>query len=135
MKIIMDTNLLVAAFFNKRSASAGLINLAKEGKVDILWSDDIRREAEFILGNIKKSVGNKRFKLSLDKVFKEKNKVEDTPDLRIVKDDSEDDKFLECAKKGRPDIIVSNDSHLLKVGEFENIPILTSKKALNKING
>ena len=40
------------------------------------------------------------------------------------KDDSDDNKILECAKEGTVDFIITNDNHLLKLKEFENIEIM-----------
>lgn len=54
--------------------------------------------------------------------------VEPSEKLSIVKDDSDDNKILECAKTGKVDFIVSNDNHLLKLKNFENIPIITPQE-------
>ena len=42
-----------------------------------------------------------------------------------VEDDPDDNRVLECAVKGRADCIVSGDRHLLRLGAYEGIPILT----------
>lgn len=137
-KLVIDTNLLVAAFFNKNSSSFKLLELVKKGELELLWTDEVKGEAEFILGNIKKSVRknthNNKFKLDLDKVFTPEGKVKNPPEVHQVKEDPEDDKFLACAKGGDADLIVSNDSHLLKIKEFEGIPIKNPSFALREIN-
>ncbi len=51
----------------------------------------------------------------------------------VVKEDSDDNKILECAKAGKVDFIVSNDNHLLKLKEFEGIKILSSADFLKII--
>jgi len=131
MKVVIDTNLLVAVFFNKQSASFKIFKMAEQGKVDLLWSDGVKKEAEFILGKIKKSVGvQQNF---LKEVFKPNNKVENPPQVNVVEEDPEDDKFLACAQKGKVDLIVSNDKHLLEVGEFKGIPVVNSKQALKNL--
>lgn len=53
--------------------------------------------------------------------------------LKIVKADPDDDRVLECAVAGRADYIVSGDRHLLKLGSYDDIPILTVRQFLNKI--
>jgi uncharacterized protein len=40
---------------------------------------------------------------------------------------------LECAIDGKADYIVTGDKHLLEIGEFENIEIITVKEFLNKL--
>ena len=50
-----------------------------------------------------------------------------------MKADPDDDRVLECAVAGRADYIVSGDRHLLKLGSYDDIPILTVRQFLNKI--
>lgn len=50
-----------------------------------------------------------------------------------VKDDSEDNKILECAFDGDADFIVSGDSHLLNLKDFKGIPIVKTKRVLELI--
>ena len=52
--------------------------------------------------------------------------VEITGDLHIVADDPDDDKFVECALRGGASWIVSGDHHLLDLGEYEGICILSA---------
>lgn len=46
--------------------------------------------------------------------------------------DSDDDKFLGCAKDSRALYIVSGDKDLLVIKEFENIQIITAKEFCEK---
>ncbi len=125
LKIVIDTNLLVAHLFNKKSFAARIINLSRQGEIEILWSDAIKKEAEYILSNISRSANRK--KLEWNKIFKEKNKIKNPPRLRVIAEDPEDDKFLACAWAGGADLIVSSDRHLLDLGSFRKIPIKGTK--------
>lgn len=51
--------------------------------------------------------------------------VPDWPTLHVVADDPDDDKFLDCAVAAQAEIIVSGDEHLLSLGSFQGIQILT----------
>jgi putative PIN family toxin of toxin-antitoxin system len=53
-------------------------------------------------------------------------KVEITGDLHIVADDPDDDKFVECALLAGAAAIVSGDHHLLDLGGYEGIPVLSA---------
>lgn len=44
-----------------------------------------------------------------------------------------DDKFLECALAARAEAIISGDRHLLALGEFRGIPILTPAEWLETL--
>ncbi|MEW6696860.1 MAG: PIN domain-containing protein [Bacillota bacterium] len=45
--------------------------------------------------------------------------------LQVVREDPDDDIFLECALQGRVEVIISGDEHLLKIGSFKGIHILS----------
>lgn len=46
-------------------------------------------------------------------------------DLRIVEDDPEDDNILIAAVEGKANFILSGDTHLKKLGTYQDIPILS----------
>ena len=46
--------------------------------------------------------------------------------LKIVDADPDDDKVIECAVVGSATHIVTGDSHLLKLGNYQNIQIVTA---------
>ena len=48
--------------------------------------------------------------------------------IEIVKDDPDDDKFIEAALEGKADYIVTQDRHLLKIKEFRKIKIITPEE-------
>lgn len=56
--------------------------------------------------------------------------VEITGDLHVVSDDPDDDKFIECALVAGAGVIVSGDHHLLDLGEYEGISILSAAEFL-----
>ena len=50
--------------------------------------------------------------------------------VNVVKDDSDDNKFIEAALEGKADYIVTQDRHLLNIKEFEGIKMVTPKEFL-----
>ena len=50
--VVLDTNVLVAAGFKPRSASATIVDAVKQGQVRMVWNDATRREIEHIIGKI-----------------------------------------------------------------------------------
>jgi predicted nucleic acid-binding protein len=59
--------------------------------------------------------------------------VAPTVSLQAVKDDPSDNKFLECALAGKADFIVSGYRHLLNLGVFQSIPILSPRGLLRRL--
>jgi putative PIN family toxin of toxin-antitoxin system len=50
--------------------------------------------------------------------------------LNVVADDPDDNRVVECAIAGKADCIVSGDRHLLKMGSYEGISIMTVRSFL-----
>jgi|SRR5271154_5605178 len=51
--------------------------------------------------------------------------------LRVIHEDPDDDRVLECAVEGRADVIVSGDRHLLKLSKYQDIPIVTVRQFMD----
>ena len=51
--------------------------------------------------------------------------------LHVIGDDPDDNRVLECAVKGSADYIVTGDRHLLKLGSYEAIQIVTVRQFLD----
>jgi putative PIN family toxin of toxin-antitoxin system len=56
--------------------------------------------------------------------------VEIAGTLHVVPNDPDDDMFVECAIVGKAAFIISEDHHLLSLGEYEGIRILSSAQAV-----
>ena len=53
--------------------------------------------------------------------------------VSVVQDDPDDDKFLALAIASGVEYIISGDKHLLHLGAYENIQIMTPASFLNNI--
>ncbi len=50
--VVIDTNVFVAAGFNRRSASARILEGVREGRFRLIWNEPTRRETKMILRRI-----------------------------------------------------------------------------------
>ena len=50
--------------------------------------------------------------------------------VNVIKDDPDDNKFIEAALEGKADYIVTQDKHLLNIQEFEGIKIVSPEEFL-----
>jgi len=114
-KLVLDTNAFVAAFYNPNSASAHIIDLCCRGECQAVFSTRLRREVESILKQVKV---NKGFRERVQKFFKGARTVRVAREIPLVMEDSDDNKFLNCALLGEADYLVTSDHHLLKLGEY-----------------
>jgi len=60
--------------------------------------------------------------------------VPDPSPVSGVSKDPDDDKYLAAAIAGRAPVVVSGDPHLLTVGEYEGVRIVTPRAFLNLLN-
>mgnify|MGYP006307062433 CR=1 FL=1 len=134
MRITADTNVLISALFWDKGSSHQIIASVARGETVLLMSKAILEEVEEILSREKKfGLTGKQVKERLQFLESISRTVEPVKRFNTVKDDPDDDKVLECAFKGKADLIVSGDKHLKKLREFQGMPILPPKEALEKI--
>lgn len=51
--------------------------------------------------------------------------------LKVIDEDTEDNKILECALTAKADVIITGDKHLLKIGKFRKTRIVTPRAFLD----
>jgi len=59
--------------------------------------------------------------------------VKSVPGSSIVKQDPDDDKFIQCAEAGKAKIIISGDQHLLALKSHNNIKIHTPTQFFDQL--
>lgn len=129
MKVVIDTNIFVSSFFGGNPRS--IIDLWRKEKVTLCLSKEILDEYIEVLQRL--GLGDEveleellsLFAKGFNMLFTTK-----TPKIRAVKDDPDDDKFLECAVTLEAEVIVTGDRLLGSIGEYMGIKILTPKEFL-----
>jgi putative PIN family toxin of toxin-antitoxin system len=58
--------------------------------------------------------------------------VAPTEDITEIEADPDDDMFLECASAADADYLISGDTHLLDLGSFQGIPVLSPDEFLRE---
>ena len=118
--MVLDTNIFIAAYFNRKSASARIIDLCLKNEHKLIFSPQLRKEVKLILKNVK---AEKEFQEKIRSLFMNASEVKPTQKVFAVKEDPEDNKFLECALEGEVDYLITSDRHLLELGEFAQTKI------------
>ena len=114
-RIVLDTNVLVAASYADRSASRRIVAACLAGRLVALISHELRHEYEFILG---RAVRNETFRGTLDKLLERMTEITVTSVQRMVPEDRSDDKIVALALVGNAEAIVTNDDHLLQLTDL-----------------
>ena len=125
MKVVFDTNVLIANAL-KDGFTREIFKLAINGTIDLLTSEPILSELEEKL-KIKFSWEEPMIRQYIDTIREISQIIEPTEKIDIIKNDPEDNKILECAVAGKADLIVSSDSDLIKLKNFQRIGIIHPK--------
>lgn len=129
MRVVLDTNIIVSRFLTPHGRVARIIDLWEQGAFDLLTSDVILREYVRVLNYPRLRPVHRLSDAQLTEIeesfreFTELVEPDETP--AVVVDDPDDDHFLACADSGRADCLVTGDPHLLKLGSYSGIPILS----------
>ena len=123
-RVVLDTNLLVAAAYAPHSASRRWCERAAAGAATLLVGPAVFREYRFVVPRAVRRPGGVAAVLGwlrhAEAVFPT---ARDEAAARGVSEDPDDDMFLALAAAGRADLLLSNDRHLLDVGEYRGVPV------------
>ncbi len=130
-KVVIDTNIFMSAVIFKGEANK-LVPLWQKGEMTFLMSREILVEYINVLSYPKFKLADYEVKHIIEaELIPFLTLFEVDAELKIIKDDPSDNKFLSLAIKGKADYIVSGDRHLLDIGEFRKTRIVSSKKFLS----
>lgn len=133
IRIVADTNVLISATFWDGNSNK-IIEKVENKEIELLMSKEILEEFSRVLDykEIQEKIKNKNLEMkrSVEKIISISIFVEPQEKFNIIKDDPDDDKFLDCAIAGKTDFIISQNKHLLKLKEFKGIKIITPKEFL-----
>jgi len=127
-KVVVDTNIFISAVIKERSNPGRVLNLVKEQKIKLILSSDILAEIGTVLfyPKLKKihQLEAKAIKAYLKRIESISQIVTPAKRLEVIKEDSSDNIYLECAIEGRADFIISGDHHLTDLEFYKGIQIV-----------
>jgi uncharacterized protein len=113
---------------------AEVIKAAEQGKVRLFTSEEIVREISHVLNYPKLRKVYQAEEMCheelIEAILKIVRFVKVTRRVKVVLEHPADDKFIECALEAKADYIVSGDRHLLKVGAYKKIQIVSVNEFL-----
>ncbi len=133
MRVVLDTNILVSALL-WRGAPYRCLIAVQAGLADLVISPPILEELHTVLvAKFQFTAPDADEAVAL--LRSEADMVEISGRLRVVSDDPDDDKFVETARTGGADLIVSGDRHLLALGSATGVPVITARGFLDRLGG
>ena len=129
-RVVVDTNVFVSSFFGGNPRK--IVDLWKSGQVTICLSKPIIDEYVEVLQRL--GLQNERELGELLNLFARGLHVlfsANPPELHLVKEDPDDDKFIECAVALKADFVISGDKNLIAIQDYMSIRIVTPKEFLD----
>ncbi len=120
-RVVLDTNVLVAAAYAENSASRLVVEACLGGELVAVASPAVKGEYEFILARAVRKPG---YQGRLAELVDGMELAEPDEVPRVVREDVDDDKFLAAALAGRAGWIITNDRHLLAHDPYHHIRIV-----------
>ncbi len=131
MKVVVDTNVFVSSFFGGKPRR--VIDRWKRGEITLCLSESILDEYVRVLAAMGLDEENEYAELL--ELFRDQYNLifaAQTPELRIVERDPDDDKFLEAAVKLDAAAVVTGDETLREVGSYGGIDVLNPNEFLRE---
>ncbi len=133
MRVVLDTNIFISGIHWK-GASEKILLAWINNKFELVSSNKILEEIARTLINFKIPLPNEDIKHWINIIASKSLITEPTEKIEIVKDDPDDNKFIEVAVSSGSEYIVTYDNHLLKIKEFRDVKIITPEEFLRIIN-
>ncbi|MCB9102522.1 MAG: putative toxin-antitoxin system toxin component, PIN family [Anaerolineales bacterium] len=131
---MLDTNVIVSALLSSKGAPAQIIRHWEAGEFTVITSQTLITELKQTLTypRVRKylSLPSEDIEKFIEHLMIVAIIVDPQLTLRVIDQDQDDDRIVECAVAGKATYIVSGDSHLLDLGEYGEITILSPKNFL-----
>lgn len=130
LRIVLDTNCLVSAFFTGNYSNQ-IVDLARKKKLAIITSRTLNSELSEVFR--RRVVANQLKKNHfLNKILALSLIVSPAKTIVEIDRDPDDNRVLEAAVEGKCDFIVTGDKDLLELKKYKNIRILAPKDFLEE---
>ena len=138
MRVVVNTNLLVSGVISAAGLPRQLLNAATAQVFELCTSEVLLAELLEVLSREKFASRLVQAKLTpqgfVDDLRRVALVVSPLAVPRVIVNDADDDQVLAAALAGSADLIASGDKkHVLPLGSYEGIPILTAREAVERI--
>ena len=138
MIVVLDTNVLISAFLSPRGAPAKVFARWMLGEFDVVTSPQLVSELARALTyeQVRKYTKHSDEEIAAIVEQYQASAIIIDPDLTIsmIEKDPPDNRVLECAVAGGASFIISGDTHLLELKEYQSIVILLAASFLTVLN-
>ncbi len=126
MRVVFDTNVLVAAFVTEGLCSV-LLARARRKNFDLFVCPKILKEFERILSE-KIKAPQALIEEALRMILEASEVIQPSMTIQRVCRDEDDNEILACALSAEADYLVTGDKDLLEIARFEGLKILSPRE-------
>ena len=131
MRAVLDTNVLISGLIWRGNAYQ-CVQAAEAGLYEFVAAEEIFVELyEKLIGKFGNT--SEEARASIEGLRKLAMLVSLVGQSGWVRDDPDDDKFVEAAIVGNADVIVSGDHHLLQLRSLQGIDVLSPRQFLDRL--
>ncbi len=135
LKVVLDTNVFVSSLLVKAGAPARVLDTWRERRYLLIVSSAIIAEIRATLSypriRRKYAITDEDVEQLVTLLERDALLVSGDADVAgAIPEDPADEMVLACAVDAQADVIVSGDHHLLNLGSYRSIPILTVRQFL-----
>jgi uncharacterized protein len=131
LKAVIDTNVLVSALLKDNSLPAFILALVRRGTITLCLSTEIFDEYKTVLKRDKfHGIRNEAAPL-LSSLRKDALLVEPSTRITVIKDDPEDNKFLECAVETEAGFLITGNTRHFPFKNYQKIRIVSPKEFID----
>jgi uncharacterized protein len=129
MRVVLDTNVLISAVLIKSGNPLRIVEMWEAGSIILVLSQETLAEVErvFTYPKIQNRLQSRKEEIGafLDLLRSESLWVEIQEQLNLVAPDGSDNRYIETAVARKANYIVTEENHLLALGRYRGIEILT----------
>lgn len=135
-RVVIDTNVFISAVLHSRAVPGRIIQELLNGRIQAVTSPYLIQELVEVSMSAKLS-RYFRVQESVASIVQylraNATLVNGIPTQRVVEHDPDDDYVLACAAEGSADYIISGDSHLLSLGQYRGVPIVSPSQFIQAL--
>lgn len=131
LKVVIDTNVFISAFYLPESRPAEAVLWARRKRVRNFISPQILEEVERII-KTKLLWDHSKTKSAIQLIKGFSEIVYPHEHLTVIAD-APDNRILECALQAQADLIIAGDPHLLNLRNYQGIKMVTPGEFLESL--
>ena len=130
LRIVLDTNVIISGILFG-GIPRSILDMLISGQHDFFLSMAIIEEFREVLNRPKFGFDNGNALMVVEELHSLCTIVKPVKSIKFIIDDPADNKILECAVAANAEIIISGDSHLLSIGSYNGIKILSPRQLIS----